>query len=87
MERVLHGQTDPYCCCILHTALPLEKEKPYGLFSKKFLRHHGAELLGTTTTWFFLDVAYYFLEKMVASCERMSALEETFRVSRAQALS
>ncbi|KAI8003446.1 putative inorganic phosphate transporter 1-5 [Camellia lanceoleosa] len=31
----------------------------YGLFSKEFLNHHGVHLLGTTSTWFLLDIAFY----------------------------
>ncbi|KAF3538540.1 hypothetical protein F2Q69_00023366 [Brassica cretica] len=31
----------------------------YGLFSKEFLRRHGLPLLGCTSTWFLLDIAFY----------------------------
>ncbi|KAJ7964679.1 phosphate transporter 1 1 [Quillaja saponaria] len=31
----------------------------FGLFSKEFARKHGLHLLGTTSTWFLLDIAYY----------------------------
>ncbi|KAL9285043.1 hypothetical protein ACSQ67_024573 [Phaseolus vulgaris] len=33
--------------------------KPYGLFSKEFLTCHGLYLLGTSSTWFLLDIAFY----------------------------
>ncbi|KAL2628906.1 hypothetical protein R1flu_013592 [Riccia fluitans] len=92
MEKVLDQVFDPSEAPIE----TLEREKPYGLFSKKFLRRHGAELLGTTTTWFFLDVAFYsqnLFQKDIftavgwlPAASTMSALEETFKVSRAQAL-
>lgn len=31
----------------------------YSLFSKEFVRRHGLHLIGTTTTWFLLDIAFY----------------------------
>ncbi|KAL2628922.1 hypothetical protein R1flu_013608 [Riccia fluitans] len=91
MEKVLNQRFDPAAM-----AQDEKKEKPYGLFSKEFARRHGKELLGTTTTWFFLDIAFYsqnLFQKDVFTAvgwlppaKTMSALEETFRVSRAQAL-
>ncbi|PIA59687.1 hypothetical protein AQUCO_00400523v1 [Aquilegia coerulea] len=33
----------------------------YGIFSKEFLTRHGIHLVGTSTTWFLLDVAFYSL--------------------------
>lgn len=77
----------------------LEKRVPtesYGLFSRQFLAKHGSHLLGTTSTWFLLDVAFYsqnLFQKDVftavgwlPSAGRMNALEEVYRISRAQAL-
>lgn len=68
----------------------------YGLFSKKFLAKHGIHLLGTTSTWFLLDVAFYsqnLFQKDVftavgwlPSAGKMNALEEVYRIARAQAL-
>eukprot|EP00250_Pteridium_aquilinum_P007892 c17515_g1_i1 orf=266-1897(+) len=68
----------------------------YGLFTKKFLKKHGLHLLGTTTCWFFLDIAFYssnLFQKDVLSAMKwlpsagdMSAIEEVYRVARAQAL-
>jgi PHS family inorganic phosphate transporter-like MFS transporter len=68
----------------------------YGLFSPEFMRRHGRHLLGTTTCWFLLDVAFYsqnLFQKNVyvavgwiPSAPSMSAVEEVFRISRAQAL-
>nr|AJD81048.1 phosphate transporter 1;1 [Pteris vittata] len=72
------------------------REEPYGLFSRKFLKRHGIHLLGTTSCWFFLDIAYYsgnLFQKDVLtainwlpSASSMSAIEEVYRISRAQAL-
>ena len=68
----------------------------YPLLSMLFLRRHGLHLLGTTTTWFLLDVAFYsqnLFQKDIftavgwlPSGTKMSALEEVYKISRAQAL-
>ncbi|GLJ42651.1 hypothetical protein SUGI_0884140 [Cryptomeria japonica] len=73
-----------------------EREPLYGLFSAEFMKRHGLHLLGTTTTWFLLDIAYYsqnLFQKDVltavgwlpASTE-MNAIEEVYRVGRAQCI-
>jgi len=36
-----------------------DKSHKYGLFSKEFVKRHGLHLVGTTTTWFLLDIAFY----------------------------
>ncbi|KAF8721281.1 hypothetical protein HU200_023209 [Digitaria exilis] len=68
----------------------------YGLFSSRFARRHGVHLLGTAATWFLVDIAYYsqnlFQKDIFTSihwipkARTMSALEEVFRISRAQTL-
>ncbi|KAG9141827.1 hypothetical protein Leryth_013954 [Lithospermum erythrorhizon] len=68
----------------------------FGLFTKEFLRRHGLHLLGTTTTWFFVDVAFYsqnLFQKDIFTAigwlppaKSMSALEETFQIAKAQFL-
>ncbi|CAN6551819.1 unnamed protein product [Malus baccata var. baccata] len=68
----------------------------FGLFSKEFLRRHGLHLLGTTSTWFLLDIAFYsqnLFQKDIFSAigwipkaKTMSALEEVFKIARAQTL-
>lgn len=68
----------------------------FGLFSKEFLRRHGLHLLGTTTTWFLLDIAFYsqnLFQKDIFSAigwippaKSMNAIEEVFRIARAQTL-
>ncbi|XP_047335047.1 low affinity inorganic phosphate transporter 1-like [Impatiens glandulifera] len=70
--------------------------KEFGLFSKKFLKRHGLHLLGTATTWFLLDIAYYsqnLFQKDVFSAigwipnsVTMNAIDEVFHISRAQTL-
>ncbi|KAL7119786.1 hypothetical protein ACP275_02G083300 [Erythranthe tilingii] len=68
----------------------------FGLFSKEFLRRHGLHLIGTASTWFFVDVAYYsqnLFQKEIFSAvgwlppaKTMSALDELFKISFAQFL-
>lgn len=68
----------------------------YGLFSKEFVRRHGLHLLGTTSTWFLLDIAFYsqnLFQKDIFSAigwippaKTMNAIEEVFRIARAQTL-
>lgn len=72
------------------------REAPYGLFSRRFLKRHGFHLLGTTTCWFFLDIAFYssnLFQKDVLSgigwlpaAANMSAIQEVYMIARAQAL-
>ncbi|KAI5068444.1 hypothetical protein GOP47_0017201 [Adiantum capillus-veneris] len=74
----------------------LKATDSYGLFSMGFMRRHGLHLLGTCSTWFLLDIAFYsqnLFQKDVLTAvgwlpkaEDMSALEEVYRISRAQAL-
>ncbi|KAL5860068.1 hypothetical protein ACOSQ4_001364 [Xanthoceras sorbifolium] len=68
----------------------------FGLFTKEFLRRHGLHLLGTTTTWFLLDIAFYsqnLFQKDIFSAigwippaKTMNAIDEVFRIARAQTL-
>ncbi|XP_057966069.1 inorganic phosphate transporter 1-4-like [Malania oleifera] len=68
----------------------------YGLLSKKFLCRHGMHLLGTTSTWFLLDIAFYsqnLFQKdifsaigWIPSASTMNAIEEVYRIARAQTL-
>ncbi|KAL2469721.1 Inorganic phosphate transporter 1-4 [Abeliophyllum distichum] len=76
--------------------LDQEKGNDFGLFTKEFLKRHGLHLLGTTSTWFLLDVAFYsqnLFQKDIFSAigwipapQTMNALEEVFRIARAQTL-
>ncbi|OIW05384.1 hypothetical protein TanjilG_28849 [Lupinus angustifolius] len=68
----------------------------FGLFTKKFAKRHGMHLVGTCTTWFLLDIAYYssnlFQKDIYSSigwlppAKEMNAIHEVFRVSKAQVL-
>ncbi|GAV64339.1 Sugar_tr domain-containing protein [Cephalotus follicularis] len=72
------------------------KGNDFGLFTKQFLRRHGLHLLGTSSTWFLLDIAYYsqnLFQKDIFSAigwipkaKTMNALDEVFRIARAQTL-
>ncbi|XP_030513415.1 probable inorganic phosphate transporter 1-3 [Rhodamnia argentea] len=73
-----------------------ERSNNFGLFSREFARRHGLHLVGTTTTWFLLDIAYYssnLFQKDIYSkvgwlpkAETMNAIHEVFRIARAQTL-
>ncbi|KAG6509112.1 hypothetical protein ZIOFF_034503 [Zingiber officinale] len=90
---------------VLQTEIEAEQDKvdqsripsnSFGLFSREFLRRHGLHLLGTTSTWFLLDIAFYsqnLFQKDIFSAigwipkaATMSALDEVFRIARAQTL-
>lgn len=68
----------------------------FGLFSKEFRRKHGLHLLGTTTTWFLLDIAFYsqnLFQKDIFSAigwlknpATMNAIEEVYNISKAQTI-
>ncbi|KAM1003812.1 hypothetical protein ACFX13_004142 [Malus domestica] len=68
----------------------------FALFSKEFMRRHGLHLLGTTSTWFLLDIAFYsqnLFQKDIFSAigwippaKTMNAIEEVYRIARAQTL-
>lgn len=72
------------------------RDKDFGLFSREFVRRHGKHLLGTTMCWFVLDIAFYsqnLFQKdiftainWIPKARTMSALEEVFRIARAQTL-
>ncbi|KAJ8438142.1 hypothetical protein Cgig2_033021 [Carnegiea gigantea] len=90
---------------VLQTEIKEEPEKveklasggpTWGLFSKEFARRHGLHLLGTTTTWFLLDIAFYsqnLFQKdifsavgWIPSAKSMNAIQEVYRIARAQTL-
>ncbi|KAK7268772.1 hypothetical protein RIF29_21480 [Crotalaria pallida] len=76
--------------------LDRKRGNDFGLFTTQFLRRHGVHLLGTAATWFLLDIAYYsqnLFQKdiftaigWIPEAKSMSALEELFKISRAQTL-
>ncbi|KAL5561886.1 hypothetical protein UlMin_031633 [Ulmus minor] len=71
-------------------------KKSFGLFSSEFLKRHGLHLLGTTSTWFLLDIAFYsqnLFQKdifsavgWIPSAKTMNAVEEVYRIARAQTI-
>lgn len=77
-------------------AAPVISSNSYKLFSKEFVRRHGLHLLGTTSTWFLLDIAFYSLQLtqkdvypvsgIVHKNTAMNALEEVFQLSKAMFL-
>ncbi|XAR48971.1 Phosphate-transporting ATPase [Bertholletia excelsa] len=89
---------------VLQVEIEAEQEKietadqsnNFGLFSKQFARRHGLHLLGTTVTWFLLDIAFYsqnLFQKDIFSAigwipdaKTMNAIEEVYRIARAQTL-
>ncbi|KAL5570333.1 hypothetical protein UlMin_026908 [Ulmus minor] len=88
MSRVL--QVD------LETEQSQDKSMSFGLFTKQFSHRHGIHLLGTTTTWFLFDIAYYsqnLFQKDIFSAigwippaSTMSALGEVYKIAMAQTL-
>ncbi|KAF8101896.1 hypothetical protein N665_0201s0203 [Sinapis alba] len=73
-----------------------DRSKSFGLFSKEFLKRHGLHLLGTSSTWFLLDIAFYsqnLFQKDIFSAigwippsQTMNAIQEVFMIARAQTL-
>jgi PHS family inorganic phosphate transporter-like MFS transporter len=71
-------------------------EPKFGFFSKEFARRHGWHLLGTTSTWFLFDIAFYsqnLFQKDIFtavgwlhSAKTMNAIEEVYRIARAQSI-
>ncbi|XP_072995047.1 low affinity inorganic phosphate transporter 4-like [Typha latifolia] len=68
----------------------------YPLLSFEFLRRHGLHLVGTTSTWFLLDIAFYsqnLTQKdifpaihLTSPADQVNALREMFETSRAMFL-
>ncbi|KAK1283996.1 putative inorganic phosphate transporter 1-3 [Acorus calamus] len=68
----------------------------YKLFSRAFFARHGLHLLGTSSTWFLLDIAFYsnnLTQKdlypatgLLPKAESMNAIEEVFRISKSMFL-
>ncbi|MED6162606.1 Low affinity inorganic phosphate transporter 1 [Stylosanthes scabra] len=91
---------------VLNVELESEEEKvqkvanaeknQFGLFSGEFMKRHGLHLVGTTTTWFLLDIAFYsqnLFQKDIFSAigwippaQDMSAIHEVYRIAKAQTL-
>ncbi|KAK9160272.1 hypothetical protein Syun_006613 [Stephania yunnanensis] len=73
-----------------------DSSNSFGLFSKHFARRHGLHLLGTASTWFLLDIAFYsqnLFQKdiftavgWIPPAKTMNAIDEVYRIARAQTL-
>ena len=76
--------------------IPAVPNPSYKLLSREFVRRHGLHLLGTTTTWFLLDIAFYSLQLtqkdiypatgLVPKASSMNAIEEVYKISKAMFL-
>lgn len=72
------------------------KTNSFGLFSKQFINRHGFHLLGTASTWFLLDIAFYsqnLFQKDIFSAvgwippaKTMNAITEVYKIAKAQTL-
>ncbi|TVU35699.1 hypothetical protein EJB05_17600, partial [Eragrostis curvula] len=68
----------------------------YTLLSREFARRHGLHLIGTTTTWFLLDIAFYsqnLTQKdifpaihLTSDPTEVNALQEVLQISKAMFL-
>jgi len=76
-----------------NTNLPVvNPNSSYEFFSREFLRRHGLHLLGTSSTWFLLDIAFYSLQLtqkdiypasgLLPKAATMNAIEEVYMLSR-----
>ncbi|KAH8480531.1 hypothetical protein Peur_062634 [Populus x canadensis] len=75
---------------------PINPNSSYGFFSKEFVYKHGTQLLGTASTWFLLDIAFYTLNLtqkdvypsagLLNKASSMNALEEMYHLSKAMSL-
>ncbi|XP_059075345.1 low affinity inorganic phosphate transporter 3-like [Cryptomeria japonica] len=66
---------------------------PFGLFSMSFVKRHGLELLGTASSWFFVDIGFYrgnlFQRDIYHNIKRLrckytNPLDDIYRFARAQ---
>ncbi|KAK3148688.1 hypothetical protein QOZ80_3AG0207420 [Eleusine coracana subsp. coracana] len=96
MSKVLHMDISAPTPSEAPAAGGGDEASNFGIFSKQFLHRHGLHLLGTATTWFLLDIAFYsqnLFQKdiftainWIPKAKTMSALEEVYRIARAQTL-
>jgi PHS family inorganic phosphate transporter-like MFS transporter len=96
MSKVLQVEITKEQAGDLEVAHKYRPSPSFGLFSGEFVRRHGLHLVGTASTWLLLDIAYYsqnlFQKDIFSSigwipkARAMDALEEVFRISRAQTL-
>ncbi|RZC62395.1 hypothetical protein C5167_024168 [Papaver somniferum] len=103
MSKVLHHEIEitPWLQILVEPEIIVEQEivetetgNSFGLFSLQFLSRHGLHLLGTSSTWFFLDIAFYsqnLFRKDIYSAvgwidkpRKMNAIEEVYFIARLQ---
>lgn len=94
MAKVLHVNIDE--SGQQNRAVMVTKNNQFGLFTREFARRHGLHLLGTTSTWFLLDIAFYsnnLFQKDIYTAvgwlpkaKKMNAIYEVYKVARAQSL-
>ncbi|GKV19047.1 hypothetical protein SLEP1_g29346 [Rubroshorea leprosula] len=94
MARVLHVDIEPEEDKV--TRIVDDRANSFGLFSGEFVQRHGLHLLGTTTCWFLVDVAYYsqnLSQKDIftnvgwlPSASKMNAIYEVYKIARAQTI-
>lgn len=76
--------------------ITIDPKNSYGLFTRQFLKRHGLHLLGTTSTWFLLDIAFYsqnLFQKdiftgigWIPPAATMNAVHEVYKIAKAQTL-
>ncbi|KAF3553145.1 hypothetical protein F2Q69_00017432 [Brassica cretica] len=85
---------------VLQVQIETEKQevetKEFSLFPKEFMKRHGLHLLGTTSTWFLLDIAFFsqnLFQKDIYSAigwippaQTMNAIQEVFKIACAQTI-
>lgn len=94
MAKVLQVEIEPEEAKIAQIAQ--DTRNSFGLFSKQFAKRHGLHLLGTTSTWFLLDIAFYsqnLFQKDVFTAvgwippaKTMNAVQEVYRIAKAQTI-
>lgn len=66
----------------------------YGLFSRRFLRRHGRDLLACASAWFLLDIPYYsstlfqsqIYRPWFPPADHVNAFQEAYNVAKFQAI-
>ncbi|KAJ1693879.1 hypothetical protein LUZ63_010577 [Rhynchospora breviuscula] len=92
MSKVLHVEIEENFEKV--SSSEVIRKNNWGLFSPQFAKRHGLHLLATTSTWFFLDIAFYsqnLFQKDIFSkigwipkAGTMNAIQEVYHISRAQ---
>ncbi|XP_077228179.1 low affinity inorganic phosphate transporter 4-like [Tasmannia lanceolata] len=92
MGRVLDIEIDPEQEKIAH----FRSNNEYSILSREFIQRHGRHLLGTMSTWFLLDIAFYsqnLAQKdifpavhLISPADQVNAVEEVFETAKASFL-